>query len=100
MGKLEQLLMLKMFYLVYSFNFRELIPYCTTLFCISLMAMLGFVDDVLALKRRHKLWLPCLVSLAHVIVYFTCVGKTVTVVPQYLHWLLGKCINWGNLSAL
>jgi UDP-N-acetylglucosamine--dolichyl-phosphate N-acetylglucosaminephosphotransferase len=61
------------------------------------MLLLGFADDVLDLRWRHKIWLPSFASLPLLMVYMVTIGSTTVVVPIPLRPLLGDIINLGAL---
>jgi len=59
-----------------------------------LVVLLGFVDDVVDLKWRHKLIVPTAASLPLLVAYK---GLTSVVVPIMLRPILGNFINLGIL---
>jgi len=59
-----------------------------------MVVLLGFVDDVIDLKWRHKLIVPTVASFPLLMAYK---GLTSVVVPQILRGLLGSYINLGIL---
>uniref|UniRef100_A0A8C2R5N8 UDP-N-acetylglucosamine--dolichyl-phosphate N-acetylglucosaminephosphotransferase n=1 Tax=Capra hircus TaxID=9925 RepID=A0A8C2R5N8_CAPHI len=61
------------------------------------MIFLGFADDVLNLRWRHKLLLPTAASLPLLMVYFTNFGNTTIVVPKPLRPILGLHLDLGIL---
>ncbi|XP_044852988.1 UDP-N-acetylglucosamine--dolichyl-phosphate N-acetylglucosaminephosphotransferase isoform X2 [Mauremys mutica] len=61
------------------------------------MIFLGFADDVLNLRWRHKLLLPTMASLPLLMVYFTNFGNTTIVVPKPFRVLLGMHLDLGIL---
>ncbi|XP_073922679.1 UDP-N-acetylglucosamine--dolichyl-phosphate N-acetylglucosaminephosphotransferase isoform X3 [Castor canadensis] len=61
------------------------------------MIFLGFADDVLNLRWRHKLLLPTAASLPLLMVYFTNFGNTTIVVPKPLRLVLGLHLDLGIL---
>ena len=61
------------------------------------MIFLGFADDVLNLRWRHKLLLPTMASLPLLMVYFTNFGNTTIVVPKPFRVLLGMHLDLGKL---
>lgn len=67
------------------FNFTEdsnwLVEYNAALFCICLMTLLGFVDDVLDVPWRVKLVLPSIAALPLLMAY---AGHTTIVIPKPL----------------
>lgn len=60
------------------------------------MIFLGFADDVLNLRWRHKLLLPTAASLPLLMVYFTNFGNTTIVVPKPLRPILGLHLDLGE----
>ncbi|XP_075377206.1 UDP-N-acetylglucosamine--dolichyl-phosphate N-acetylglucosaminephosphotransferase isoform X1 [Mycteria americana] len=75
-------------------RFVELIG---SLLAICCMVFLGFADDVLNLRWRHKLLLPTMASLPLLMVYFTNFGNTTIVVPKPFRMLLGMHLDLGIL---
>ncbi|XP_068772785.1 UDP-N-acetylglucosamine--dolichyl-phosphate N-acetylglucosaminephosphotransferase isoform X1 [Struthio camelus] len=73
-------------------HFVELIG---SLLAICCMIFLGFADDVLNLRWRHKLLLPTMASLPLLMVYFTNFGNTTIVVPKPFRVLLGMHLDLG-----
>ena len=73
--------------------------YTAALLSISSMLLLGFVDDVLNLKWRHKILLPAMASLPLLMIYKLTSGRTEVVVPLPLRaFLLGRgIVNIGGL---
>lgn len=67
------------------------------LLAICCMIFLGFADDVLNLRWRHKLLLPTMASLPLLMVYFTNFSNTVIVVPKPFRVLLGLHLDLGEL---
>ena len=65
--------------------------YTAALLSISLMILLGFVDDNLNLKWRHKILLPAMAVLPLLMIYKLTSGRTEVVVPLPLRMLL-----WGR----
>lgn len=70
------------------------------LLAICCMIFLGFADDVLNLRWRHKLLLPTIASLPLLMVYFTNFGNTVIVVPKPFRVLLGLNLDLGELWCI
>lgn len=65
------------------------------------MILLGFADDVLNLKWRHKLYLPTIASLPLLMVYFVNFNSTTVVLPIFVRDILGSTIDIGmNLLIL
>lgn len=57
-----------------------------------MVVLLGFIDDVIDLKWRHKVILPTIASLPLLIAYN---GATSVVVPKLLRPILGGIIDLG-----
>lgn len=67
------------------------------LLSVCCMLLLGFGDDVLELKWRHKLWLPSVASLPLLVVYAVTFNCTLIVVPKPFRFLLGHSIDLGPI---
>lgn len=63
------------------------------LLSICCMVLLGFADDVLDLRWRHKLLLPTIASLPLLMVYFVNFNSTLIIVPKPLRAWLGFSLN-------
>lgn len=61
------------------------------------MLLLGFADDVLDLRWRHKLLLPTIASLPLLMVYFVNFNSTTIIVPKPFRSLLGFSVDIGIL---
>lgn len=61
------------------------------------MLLLGFADDVLDLRWRHKLLLPTIASLPLLMVYYVNFNSTTIIVPKPLRDLFGYSLNLGIL---
>lgn len=64
------------------------------------MILLGFADDVLDLRWRHKLLLPTIASLPLLMVYYVNFNSTTIILPSIVHNLIGTSINIGLLYYL
>ncbi|XP_037085083.1 UDP-N-acetylglucosamine--dolichyl-phosphate N-acetylglucosaminephosphotransferase-like isoform X2 [Pollicipes pollicipes] len=87
-------------YIVFSqegFPHEKFVELLAALLSICCMLLLGFADDVLELKWRHKLLLPTVASLPLLMVYFVTFNLTIIIVPKPLRWLLGFSLNLGPL---
>ncbi|XP_063291870.1 UDP-N-acetylglucosamine--dolichyl-phosphate N-acetylglucosaminephosphotransferase [Pelobates fuscus] len=80
-----------------EFPHHEFVALIGSLLAICCMIFLGFADDVLNLRWRHKLLLPTAASLPLLMVYFTTFGNTTIVVPKPLRPLLGIHVDLGLL---
>jgi len=82
------------------FPHSEFVQLIAALLSISCMLLLGFADDVLDLRWRHKLLLPSMASLPLLMVYYITTNRTEIVVPTILRWILGHSIQLGVLYYL
>ncbi|KAK6173487.1 hypothetical protein SNE40_016928 [Patella caerulea] len=80
-----------------DFPHDKYVEYLAALLSICCMVFLGFADDVLDLRWRHKLLLPTMASLPLLMVYFVNFNSTTIIVPQPLRFLLGFDLNLGIL---
>merc|ERR1719495_2654312 len=83
-----------------TFPHSEFVQLIAALLSITCMLLLGFADDVLDLKWRHKLLLPSMASLPLLMVYYVTTNRTDIVVPTMLRWILGYNIKLGLLYYL
>ena len=60
------------------------------------MIFLGFADDVLDLRWRHKLFLPTIASLPLLMVYLVSGGSTTIIVPKPFRDMMGYDLNLGR----
>ncbi|XP_040390413.1 UDP-N-acetylglucosamine--dolichyl-phosphate N-acetylglucosaminephosphotransferase isoform X2 [Cygnus olor] len=79
-----------------AFPYDEFVELIGSLLAICCMIFLGFADDVLNLRWRHKLLLPTMASLPLLMVYFTNFGNTTIVVPKPFRVLLGMHLDLGD----
>lgn len=77
-----------------KFSSDRLIEYNAGLLAICMVVLLGFVDDVVDLKWRHKVIVPTVASFPLLMAYK---GLTSVVVPKLLRNILGMNINLGIL---
>lgn len=69
----------------------------TALLSICCMVLLGFADDILDLRWRHKLLLPTIASLPLLMVYYVNFNSTSIVVPKPLNNIFGHSVDIGIL---
>lgn len=60
------------------------------------MLLLGFADDVLDLRWRHKLLLPTIASLPLLVVYYVNYNLTTVVIPVPFRDIFGTYVNIGT----
>merc|ERR1719245_2047731 len=80
-----------------DFPHSQFVQLLAALLSITCMLLLGFADDVLDLKWRHKLILPLFASLPLLMVYYVSYNRTDIVVPVILRPLLGTNIDLSIL---
>lgn len=80
-----------------GFPHNLLVEYVCGLLAVCCMVFLGFADDVLNLKWRHKLVIPTVASLPLLVTYYVNFGSTTIIVPMFLRGLVGMSINLGIL---
>jgi len=80
-----------------KFPHHEFVQLVAALLSISCMLLLGFADDVLDLRWRHKLLLPSMASFPLLMVYYVTTNRTEIIVPLILRPLLGTSIHLGFL---
>lgn len=78
------------------FLFFQYIEYIVVLLFICCMIFLGFVDDVLELKWRYKLFLLIMVFLLLLMVYFVNFDFIVIIVFKFLRFYFGYDVNLGE----
>lgn len=61
------------------------------------MILLGFADDVLDLRWRHKLLLPTIASLPLLMVYYVNFNSTTIIVPKPFRDIFGNSVDIGVL---
>eukprot|EP01090_Pellita_catalonica_P002784 TRINITY_DN12387_c0_g1_i1.p1 TRINITY_DN12387_c0_g1~~TRINITY_DN12387_c0_g1_i1.p1 ORF type:complete len:427 (-),score=31.51 TRINITY_DN12387_c0_g1_i1:40-1320(-) len=75
-----------------TFRTTQLNEFLSGLLSICCMIFLGFADDVLNLRWRHKLLLPTIATLPILIVYIINIGSTTVLIPQPLVPFLGQSV--------
>ncbi|XP_063916550.1 UDP-N-acetylglucosamine--dolichyl-phosphate N-acetylglucosaminephosphotransferase [Zophobas morio] len=78
-----------------SFPHDEFVELIAALLSICCMLFLGFADDVLDLRWRHKLLLPTIASLPLLMVYYVNFNSTVIIVPKPLRDIFGFSVKVG-----
>lgn len=82
-----------------SFRHDHFVEFLAALLSICCMVLLGFADDVLNLRWRHKLLLPTIASLPLLMVYYVNFNSTTIMLPHIVRpWLDGLAsVNIGCL---
>ncbi|XP_071806356.1 UDP-N-acetylglucosamine--dolichyl-phosphate N-acetylglucosaminephosphotransferase-like [Asterias amurensis] len=80
-----------------DFPHHRFVEFIAALLSICCMIFLGFADDVLNLRWRHKLQLPTMATLPLLMVYFVNYGSTTIMVPKPLDQVFGHDLNLGLL---
>lgn len=75
----------------------RLSEYLAASWTITLASFMGFADDVLDLRWRHKIPLPFLATLPLLFVYYANSNETGVMVPNQLRFLLGDFLDLGVL---
>ena len=83
-----------------SFPHRKYTEYLSALLSICCMIFLGFADDVLELRWKHKIYLPTVATLPLLMVYIVNCGSTSVAVPWPLDGYFGNLLNLGWLYYL
>lgn len=73
----------------------EFVDLLAALLSICCMLLLGFADDVLDLRWRHKLLLPTIASLPLLMVYYVNFNSTTIIVPKPLRPWFGFSLYLG-----
>ena len=74
----------------------QYVKYLAALLSICCMIFLGFADDVLDLRWRHKLLMPMMATLPLLMVYFVSFNLTFIIVPVPVRWLFGYSVDIGT----
>jgi len=80
-----------------DFPHDEFVELLSALLSICCMLLLGFADDVLDLRWRHKLLLPTIASLPLLMVYYVNFNSTTIIVPKPLRPWFGLSVSLGIL---
>jgi len=80
--------------LLIDFTSDKLVEYNAALLSICLGILLGFIDDVIDLRWRHKVIFSTVASFPLLVAYN---GLTSVVVPKLLRGILGGTFNLGIL---
>ncbi|XP_043584653.1 UDP-N-acetylglucosamine--dolichyl-phosphate N-acetylglucosaminephosphotransferase isoform X2 [Bombus pyrosoma] len=76
-----------------NFPYNEFMEFLAALLSICCMLLLGFADDVLDLRWRHKLLLPTIASLPLLMVYYINFNSTLIIVPKPLRPWFGFSVD-------
>ncbi|XP_046388610.1 UDP-N-acetylglucosamine--dolichyl-phosphate N-acetylglucosaminephosphotransferase [Ischnura elegans] len=78
-----------------SFPHDEFVEMVAALLSICCMLLLGFADDVLDLRWRHKLLLPTIASLPLLMVYYVNFNSTSVIIPKPFRPWVGYSVHLG-----
>lgn len=78
-----------------DFPHHKFVEFLAALLSICCMIFLGFADDVLNLRWRHKLLLPSIATLPLLMVYYVSFGVTFVLLPPPIRFLFGKTVDLG-----
>lgn len=73
----------------------QFVELLSALLSICCMILLGFADDVLDLRWRHKLLLPTIASLPLLMSYYVNFNSTTVILPTFVRAFLGTSLNIG-----
>ncbi|XP_070156129.1 UDP-N-acetylglucosamine--dolichyl-phosphate N-acetylglucosaminephosphotransferase [Polyergus mexicanus] len=76
-----------------NFPHDKFVEFLAALLSICCMLLLGFADDVLDLRWRHKLLLPTIASLPLLMVYYVNFNSTVIIIPKPLRPWVGFSLD-------
>ncbi|CDW60532.1 UDP N acetylglucosamine dolichyl phosphate [Trichuris trichiura] len=79
------------------FPYHRFVEFLSGVLSICSMIFLGFADDILNLKWRHKLLLPSIATLPLLMVYAVNSNSTSVAVPIQLQPIFGAVFNLGIL---
>lgn len=79
------------------FPHAKLAEYLAAVLTITFASFMGFADDVMDLRWRHKIPLPFLATLPLLLVYYANGNETGVMVPNQLRGLLGEHVDLGLL---
>ncbi|XP_001355917.1 UDP-N-acetylglucosamine--dolichyl-phosphate N-acetylglucosaminephosphotransferase [Drosophila pseudoobscura] len=80
-----------------TFPHDKFVELIAALLSICCMIFLGFADDVLDLRWRHKLLLPTIATLPLLMVYYVNYNSTTVIMPNFARGLVGTSLNIGAL---
>lgn len=83
-----------------TFPHEAFVELIVALLSICCMILLGFADDVLDLKWRHKLMLPTIATLPLLMVYYVNYNSTTIIMPKFLRSFLGESLDIGRFNFL
>lgn len=78
------------------FPHHEFVEFLSSILSICCMILLGFADDVLDLRWRHKLLLPTIASLPLLMVYYVNFNSTTIILPIFVRNFIGFSVDIGE----
>ncbi|VDM63609.1 unnamed protein product [Angiostrongylus costaricensis] len=83
-----------------TFPYSKFLAFLSGLISICMAILLGFADDVLDLRWRHKLIFPTLSSLPILMVYYVSGSSTTIVIPSVVRTLLSSVVPSFVVSTI
>lgn len=83
-----------------TFPHEEFVELIVALLSICCMILLGFADDVLDLRWRHKLLLPTIATLPLLMVYYVNCNSTTIIMPKFVRGLFGYSLDIGKFNNI
>lgn len=80
------------------FNQLQIIELIAAVLSICCMILLGFADDVLDLKWRHKLMFPAIASIPLLVIYYVYFNLTTVILPNIVRPYFGTSLNIGKFN--
>ncbi|KAJ3218657.1 tunicamycin resistance protein [Dinochytrium kinnereticum] len=80
-----------------TFPHDKLGQYLSGILTLFSMLFLGFVDDVVDIRWRVKIWMPLIASIPLLTVYYVTYNVTRVVIPMPFRFLFGESVVLGSL---
>lgn len=82
-----------------TFPHEDFVELIVALLSICCMILLGFADDVLDLRWRHKLMLPTMATLPLLMVYYVNYNSTTVIMPKFVRSFIGESLDIGGFCC-
>jgi hypothetical protein len=83
-----------------TFPHQELALYLSSILCLLIATLLGFLDDVFDIRWRHKLPIPIIASIPLLMVYYAEGGLTTVVMPRVVQGIFGHTVDLGKFPLV